>query len=89
MSAVSSYIPVASTSGHALDSKQILKRLHNDLDSFSKISQVADVDITEHSDPVVKVSGPDFRDSNGNSDDSQASANVDGDCGGGGDNNED
>jgi hypothetical protein len=71
-----------------LDSKQICEQLHTDLDSFSEISQDVDVDITEHNNPVAKVSGPDLSDSSGNSDESQASANVDGDCGGG-DNNED
>jgi hypothetical protein len=51
---------MASTSGHALDSKEICEQLHNDLDSFSEIRQDAEVDIIEHSDPVAKVSGPDY-----------------------------
>jgi hypothetical protein len=30
---------MASTNGHVLDSKQIYEQLHDDLDSFSEISQ--------------------------------------------------
>jgi hypothetical protein len=66
---VSSYIPVASTSGRALDSKQIREQLHDDSDSFSEISQDSDIDIIAHSDPDAKINEPDLSDSGGNSDD--------------------
>jgi hypothetical protein len=62
---------VVSTNGHALDSKQVHKQLHDDSDSFSGISQNADIDIIGHSDPDAEVSGPDLSDG-GNSYDGQA-----------------
>jgi hypothetical protein len=51
-------IPVASTSGLALDSKQICEYLHVDADSFSEISQDADIDITECIYPHAEVNRP-------------------------------
>jgi hypothetical protein len=66
-----------------LDSKQIHEQLHDDSDSFSEFSQNSDIDIFDHIDPDDKISGPHLSDSCGNSDDSQASANVGGDGGGG------
>jgi hypothetical protein len=53
----------------------------------TEISQDADIDIVEHSDPDAKINKPDLSDSGGNSDDGQAVANVGG--GGGGDDDED
>jgi hypothetical protein len=41
---VSSYIPMVSTSGRALNSKQIREQLHDDSDSFSEISQDSGID---------------------------------------------
>jgi hypothetical protein len=74
---------MASSSGHALDSKQIHEKLRNDSDSFSEFSQDSDIDIIDHVDPDAEISGPDLSDSGSNSDDGEASANV------GSDNDED
>jgi hypothetical protein len=60
-------------SGRALGSKQISEQLH---DSSSEIIQDSDIDKIEHSDPDSKINRPDLGDSSGNSDDSQASADV-------------
>jgi hypothetical protein len=65
-----------STSGCALASKQI----HDNLDSFTEISQDAHIDIIEHNDPDAKINKPDMSDSS-NSDDSWADANVGNDGG--------
>jgi hypothetical protein len=65
-------------------------QLHDNLDSFTEISQDSDIDIIKYSDPDVKINRPEMSDSGGNSDDSQASTNVGGGgCGGGSDNTED
>jgi hypothetical protein len=85
---------MASTSGYALDSKQICEKFHDDMDSFSETSQDSDIDVTEHNDPDAKINGPDLSGSDGNSDDDQASGSGgdggDDDSGsGGGDNDED
>jgi hypothetical protein len=61
---------MASSSGHALDSKQIHEQLHDDSDSFSEFSQNSDIDTFEHTDTDAKKSGPDLSDSCSNSDDS-------------------
>jgi hypothetical protein len=81
---------MASTSGRALDSKQIREQLHVDSDSFSEISQDSDIDIIEHSDPDAEINETDLSESGGNSDDGQASTNVvdDDDDGVGGDDND-
>jgi hypothetical protein len=79
---------MVSTSGHALGSKQIREQLHDDSDSFSEISQDSDIDITAHSNPDDEINETDMSDSGGNSDDGQASINVDDDDGGGGDDND-
>jgi hypothetical protein len=76
-----------SSSGCALDSRQIHKQLHDDLDSSSEFSQDSYIDIFDCMDPDAKMSRPDLSDSCSNSDDSQASAYVGGgrgDSGGGG-----
>jgi hypothetical protein len=75
MSTLNSYIPMVSTSGHALDSKEIREQLHDDLDSFSEISQNSDIDVIEHSDPDAKINKPDLSGSGGYSDNGQAGAN--------------
>jgi hypothetical protein len=72
-----------------LNNKQICEQLHDDSDSFSEISQDADIDIIEHSYPDAEISRLDLSDSGGNSDDGQAGENVGGYGGGGGDNDED
>lgn len=81
---------MASTSRHALDSRQI-HELHDDLDSLSEINQDADIDIIEHGDPHAKINMPDLSHSGGISDDGQGSANVsnDGDASDEDDDNED
>jgi hypothetical protein len=61
---------MVSTSGHALGSKQIASN------SSSEITQDSDIDIIEHSDPDAKINRLDLGDNGGNSDDSQASADV-------------
>jgi hypothetical protein len=76
---------MASTSGRALGRKQIREQQHDDLDSFSEISQVADIDIIEHRYPDNKINRPDLNDSCSNSDDGQVGANVSSDDDGGGD----
>jgi hypothetical protein len=50
---------VESSSGHALDSKQIHEQLHVDSDSFSEFSQDSDIDMFDCIDPDAKISGPD------------------------------
>jgi hypothetical protein len=81
---------MTSTSGRALDSKQIREQLHDD--SFREISQDSDIDIIEHSDTDDEINEPDLGDNGGNSHDGQASTNVvddeDGDGGGGGNDND-
>jgi hypothetical protein len=67
---------MASTSGHALGSRETCKQLHDDSNSSSEITQDSDIDITEHSDHDAKINKPDLGDSGGNSDDSQVSAVV-------------
>jgi hypothetical protein len=61
------------------------EQLHDDLGSFTEISQDSDIDIIKYSDPDAEINRPELSDTGGNSDDSQASAKV---GGGGGDNNE-
>lgn len=68
---------MVSTSGCALASKQI----HDNVESFTEISQDADIDITEHSDPDAEINKPDLSDSS-NSDGSLAGAIVGKDGGG-------
>lgn len=75
-SSVVSYILMACTSGHALGSKQICEQRYNGSNSSSEITQDSDIDIIEHSDPDAKIKRLNFGDSGGNSDDSQASADV-------------
>jgi hypothetical protein len=65
-----------STSGCSLDGKQVREQLHDDPDSFNKISQDSDIDMIERSDPDAEISRPDLGDSGGNSDDSHGSVNV-------------
>lgn len=67
-----------STSRRALDSKQICEQLHDVLDSFCEISQNSDIDLIVHSDPDAKINEPDLNNSDGNSDDCQASTTVGG-----------
>jgi hypothetical protein len=69
-----------------LGSQQICKQLHGDLASFSEMSQDADIDVIEHSDPDTKINSPNLSGSGGFSDDSQAGVNVSNDDGGGDDN---
>jgi hypothetical protein len=47
---------MASSSGHALDSKQIHEQLHHDSDSFSEFSQHSDIDTPDHTDPDLSDS---------------------------------
>jgi hypothetical protein len=72
------YIPMASSIWCALDRKQIHEQLHDDLDSFSKVSQDSDVYMFDRIDPDAEISGPDLSDSCSNSDDGQVSGNVGG-----------
>jgi hypothetical protein len=64
---------VASSSGRALDNKQIREQLHDDSDSFSEFSQESDICMFDHIDPDAEISGPDLRDSCSNSDDCEVS----------------
>jgi hypothetical protein len=67
----------------------VAQQLHDDSECFSDISQDADIDISEDSDPDAEINRSDFSDSGGNSDDSHAGANVSNDdAGGGGDDND-
>jgi hypothetical protein len=67
------------------------EQLHDDLDSFTEISQYSDIDIIKYGDPDAKINRPEMSDSGGNSDDNQVSTNVGGGGAGGGgsDNTED
>jgi hypothetical protein len=69
---------MASSSGHELDNTQIHEQLHDDSHSFSKFSHRSDIYIFNCIDSDAKLCGPDLSDSCSNSDDGQASANVDG-----------
>jgi hypothetical protein len=71
---------MASSSGRALDSKQIHEQLH-DSDSFIEFIQDSDTDIFDRIYPGAEISGPDLGDSFSNSDDGQVSGNVGGDVG--------
>jgi hypothetical protein len=51
---------MASTSGCALDSKQIREEMHDDSDSFSEISQDSENDINVHTDPDAEINEPDL-----------------------------
>jgi hypothetical protein len=73
---------MASSCGHASESKQIHELLHDDSDSFSEFSQDSDTDIFDSTDPDAEICGTDLRDSCSNSGDGQASAYVGGDDGG-------
>jgi hypothetical protein len=70
---------MASSSGHALDSKQIHEQLH-DSDSSSEFSQDSDIDIFDLTDPDAETRGADLRDSCSNSD---ANVGGGGGCSGG------
>jgi hypothetical protein len=52
-------------------------------DSFSEISEGADIDIIEYRDSDAEINRCDLSDSGGNSDGGQANANVDSGCDGG------
>jgi hypothetical protein len=52
-----------SSSGRALDSKQIHEQLHDDLDSSSEFSQDSDIDIFNRIEIDAKICGPDLSDS--------------------------
>jgi hypothetical protein len=65
------------------------EQLCENSDSFSGISQDADVNTAERSHLTLKLSGPDLSDTGSNSNDGQAGANVSNDDCGGGDDNED
>jgi hypothetical protein len=62
-----------SSSGHALDSKQIHEQLHDDLDSSSEFIQDSDIDtcIFNCIDTDAKICGPDLSDSCSTSDQRQ------------------
>jgi hypothetical protein len=70
-----------SSSGHALDSKQIHEQLHDDLDYFCEFIQDSDIDIFDYIDLDAEITGCDLSDSCSNYD-GQVSANVGGEDGG-------
>jgi hypothetical protein len=61
---------MASSSKHALDSKQIHEQLRDDSYPFSKFSHDSDIEIFDHIDTDAEISGPDLSDGC-NSDDDQ------------------
>jgi hypothetical protein len=69
------HIPMASSDGHALDSKLIREQLNNDSDSFSEFSQDSDIDVFDCIDSDAEISGPGL---SCNNSDGQVSANVGG-----------
>jgi hypothetical protein len=73
-----SYILVAFSSGHAMDSMQIRELLHDDSDSYSEFSQDSDIDVFDHVDLDAEICGPGLHESCSNSDNGEESANVGG-----------